>query len=888
MEFNSIMENLNKSCSPSDYNLKGLLNALTEDDVSVLVSHIEKRQYLSNYKQGTKLNNNACALLFSKVLPVMYSKSEIIEYFLDILVGKHDDELNWTKPRKKELFKEITGYTISHSEKRNFVPGILFNEAYDTFTKDYYYPSSFKRKTIESILKSETLIENYVEFKSKYANGDDSYLVYLDAYIIDQVGVSSFKEYLDIKFKEYADSIKGSDITTLTVDRMLSFIFGYHWSFMMHLGDFISGRRKNKPAHFRLHKMLLNAMFPYVYINYRGAKVRESVYSLLEFNQDQINYYENLASRVDRQNTTFKTVIPENHESILLPNGSTFQEIYFCVNDYFESVKSTGRTVPSKAQSLNALNKTINDSKVLKDYKYACKYPSVRAIINGYIDSKIIETKKYMHETNIEEMHSNKNSWRLYYILNGNYRSVTINFELITKSQIRRELKLFSKHAFTSNKNSYYGNSIYSCVINAMKYMIDEFNIMSSSEIQDWHILSYLHNLEVNDKKKPSTVASHLSYLRIYFDFLMNSDYKYKPKNDPTLNIKLSSINEHVKPTDVIPEDIIVFLDNHIDEMRKDDVKLIYKLLMETGWRFSDIRNIKTCDVTFNPGNDDFAVISVSSPKTKKARIAHRLGDVIEDVISLDLYFEIQDYIATTKDIREVYKIDTLFYTIVNGVPGFYSASNFNLALKKLCDKHSVKSIDENYWNISSRQTRKTVAVSLVSSGASLSAVQKKLGHVTTETTEKIYAEVHRKTIQELNNEFYKEKFDIYMDESKLKLFTEEERRILYVDFSLNRRNVELGVCSKHPSEGRCASLGYTSCAQCPKLCTGKKFLNEWEKLANDSLTLINQFVKTYENKGIPEDEYRRYIEYSQEVNLYSHYQSVINEIMKGELNERR
>lgn len=157
--------------------------------------------------------------------------------------------------------------------------------------------------------------------------------------------------------------------------------------------------------------------------------------------------------------------------------------------------------------------------------------------------------------------------------------------------------------------------------------------------------------------------------------------------------------------------------------------------------------------------------------------------------------------------------------------------------------------------------------------------MQKKLGHVTHETTEKIYAEVNLKKIGELNHEFYQKKFSVILDDEKLKLFTEEERKILYIDFCLNRRNVELGVCTKHPSEGRCSLLGYTSCASCPKLCTGQDFLSRWEELYNDSKNIIEEFVSTYEQARIPKEEYETYIEYRQEKKLCESYLETINTI---------
>lgn len=193
-----------------------------------------------------------------------------------------------------------------------------------------------------------------------------------------------------------------------------------------------------------------------------------------------------------------------------------------------------------------------------------------------------------------------------------------------------------------------------------------------------------------------------------------------------------------------------------------------------------------------------------------------------------------------------------------------------------------MQSIVEGWEAFTSRQTRKTVAVELVSSGAPLTAVQKQLGHVGQGTTERIYAEVRMKRIAELNSEFFQQRFNLLIESGRLDLYTEEERRWLYVDFCTNRRNVELGACSKHPSEGRCADLGNISCASCPKLCTGRAFQARWQELYEDSSRLLAQFEAKYAELDIPMDEYEGYTEYAQERTLNERYRAVLDAIEEG------
>ena len=70
----------------------------------------------------------------------------------------------------------------------------------------------------------------------------------------------------------------------------------------MHIYDYVSGRRKNKPRHFRLHLMLLEIFFPKTIGNYQSKKNRNTVYKLLNFTEEQINQYEDLSRTINRQN----------------------------------------------------------------------------------------------------------------------------------------------------------------------------------------------------------------------------------------------------------------------------------------------------------------------------------------------------------------------------------------------------------------------------------------------------------------------------------------------------------------------------------------------------------------------------------------------------------
>ena len=855
-----------------------LLKTIQVSDLQALVHTIDSRKYLSTYSATCPFSRNACAALFTHALPLLFTNEEMFDYFLDIISAKYDNESTWESPNKNHLFKEIVGYDLSRYQQRKFYVAYPYNDAYDQFVEKKLYPQSFVNETLSCITNSTPLVANYDKFKKIYARSkDDSYLVYLDQYIIDICGTDSFLKYLDTLANQFLKSLSIASSTTVSTDRILDYIFGYHWSFSMHMYHYKAKIRPNIPKHIRLHKLVLSVIFPLVIADYNTPQKRKSAYDFLENTDDQIKYYEELANKIDRNmGRHYSLAVPQNNNDVKLPNGTKIESLFKLVDEQMNSYHSK-REFPSKNSLRKELLETEYSVDVNRDLRYVLKTPSMVAILWNYMDKKIVELKKEFYQNNDKEMSYSNDIWRVFHPYNSTFRSTTIDFSPLP-NPIKKEMKLFTKKYFFEKK-SHYGNHAYSYLISDLNFLCKTYGIKAANEMREWHILTLLNHLETEKKYSPLTLRQHINYLRAFFNILSEESCGGKALFNPILNIKLPNVHAHTKKIPIIPDDILIFLDNHINEIRQEDIILMYNLLMETGWRFGDMLALTADCASPDKTNPEIANIWVSSPKTKQSRVKRRLGDVFEDVISIELYHQMQEFIESSRTIRDAYHINTLFFNLTNGVASTYDSSKFNKSINKLCKKHGITSIDERFWQLSTRQTRKTVAVSLISAGASISSVQKKLGHVTHQTTEKIYAEVNQKKIGELNHEFYQNKFSIILDDEKLKLFTEEERKILYIDFCLNRRNVELGICTKHPSEGRCSSLGYTSCASCPKLCTGQDFLSRWEELYADSKSVLDEFVSAYEKAHIPIEEYETYIEYRQEKKLCESYLATINAV---------
>ena len=133
------------------------------------------------------------------------------------------------------------------------------------------------------------------------------------------------------------------------------------------------------------------------------------------------------------------------------------------------------------------------------------------------------------------------------------------------------------------------------------------------------------------------------------------------------------------------------------------------------------------------------------------------------------------------------------------------------------------------------------------------------------------------------NTEFFKEKFDLIISNEQLETYTVEERRLLYIDFRLEQRRVELGYCLNKAADGQCPNRNSLyNCVNCKNLCTGKKYLPYWEDLLTQQKEIVEMLTKTYHASGI--EDYSDFAEYKQEIHLLKGYESLVDAIKGGDL----
>ena len=267
--------------------------------------------------------------------------------------------------------------------------------------------------------------------------------------------------------------------------------------------------------------------------------------------------------------------------------------------------------------------------------------------------------------------------------------------------------------------------------------------------------------------------------------------------------------------------------------------------------------------------------------KTLSARHRRGAGDYHRIMIPKDIAGRLSQHIIEDAEERKIAGTSYIFRSRRYGYErAVIDSQPFVKCIRGIIRKYDICDENGELWHFTIKQFRKTLAVRLIENGATTVELAYWLGHLCSDTAAKYYAEVRKKKLAELNTEFFRSKFELIMTGEQLENYTQEERRLLYTDFCLGQRRVELGFCVRKVADGPCADrCSLYNCVNCRNLCTGKQYLPYWKGLLQEQEKLLDRLAEVYKSESIT--DYSEYLEYKQEYRLLESYQSVVNMIEK-------
>lgn len=382
-------------------------------------------------------------------------------------------------------------------------------------------------------------------------------------------------------------------------------------------------------------------------------------------------------------------------------------------------------------------------------------------------------------------------------------------------------------------------------ILNSLNYFFEKFysNGYTNGFIENLSrkdIENYLYWVNNDHKGKNATYKSKfISYIRTFLEYIQMAQYDKTPKKEVSFLIFQDDIpkrelnKDEVKKAKFIPEPILKQLDNNIMDLDRPQFIPIYILLRETGWRGTDILNLRYDNCLEQIWNN------------KEERYNYYLCGEITKTGIAQLKIPIRDKVAemVTKAIDKAKELSTeennpkkyLFNTYEGKLKGKPLAkANLLQTIKRLIVQKDIKGANGNLYHFRLHSLRHTRAKEYAEQGMGISVIQQILGHQSLQMT------VHYATVSEnILYEKWKNTEDLELfkvDTTNNELIevdtssTEGENliRYEYVKKNLDAVRVPFGVCFKS-SKLPCKQQ-MNHCLTCASFCTTVENIPEYEE----------------------------------------------------------
>ena len=380
------------------------------------------------------------------------------------------------------------------------------------------------------------------------------------------------------------------------------------------------------------------------------------------------------------------------------------------------------------------------------------------------------------------------------------------------------------------NNLNYFFNKFYS-----NKYTDGFIEGLSRQDIEN-----YLYWVNNDYKDKNATYKSKfLSYIRTFLEYIQMAQYDKAPKKEISFLIfqddipKRERIQDEMRKVKFVPEPILKQLDNNIMDLDRPQFIPIYILLRETGWRGTDILNLRYDDcleqIWNNKEQSYNYYLCGEITKTGIAQLKIPIRDKVAEMVQNSI--DKAKKLSTKENNPKKYLFNT-YEGKLKGKPS-NKASLLN-TIQRLIEQKDIRDVNGELYHFRLHSLRHTRAKEYVEQGMGISIIQQILGHQSLQMT------VHYATVSE--NMLYEkwkntEDLDLFRvntetHEIQQVILDSEDRENLvryeYVKKNLDAVRVPFGVCFK-ASKIPCKQQ-MNHCLTCASFCTTTENISEYEE----------------------------------------------------------
>lgn len=348
----------------------------------------------------------------------------------------------------------------------------------------------------------------------------------------------------------------------------------------------------------------------------------------------------------------------------------------------------------------------------------------------------------------------------------------------------------------------------------------------------------YFVNTDLADKSSNYTYQ-FVDYIRSFLEYIQIAQYDKSPRKEISFLIFKDDTPKRERPqsymnrTKFVPEPILKQLDNNIMDLDRPQYIPIYILLRETGWRGTDILNLRyhNClEQIWNNKEEKYTYFLCGEiTKTGIAQLKIPIRDKVAEMVqkAIDKAKEL----STEENNSKKYLFNT-YEGKLKGKP--LNKPSLLLTIQRIIKQKDIRDANDELYHFRLHSLRHTRAKEYVEQGIGISIIQQILGHQSLQMTVH-YATVTENTLYEkwkntedldlfrVNTETNKlEQVDLNSDDG------ENLIRYEYVKKNLDAVRVPFGVCFK-PSKLHCKQQ-MNHCLTCASFCTTVENIPEYEE----------------------------------------------------------
>lgn len=416
----------------------------------------------------------------------------------------------------------------------------------------------------------------------------------------------------------------------------------------------------------------------------------------------------------------------------------------------------------------------------------------------------------------------------------------SLNFTYIKNPNLRELVKKYIRNRIANVSFSQSQQDLFSITIFVNFYyeIYNENTLINLNRTKFEKFLLFFN--KSHERHSINTKKSKLLSIRLFLEYIQKADYPEAPKIpiDKIIFKEDFPKNEYKGETiKYIPEDVLQQLDENLQYLKPKEYIPIVILLRATGWRISDILNLRYHKCLQKTNSGWYLVGDI-----RKTRVIEHRVPITEEVAQIVK--------AVVEDVKQKSNEDNnpekYLFPVLSGRRKGQTISSRAVreALNRLAKERNIVDKEGNIYHFGNHAFRHTKAVELINSGMNLLHVQKWLAHLTPvmtlhyakvldETLRKSWEEITKKGLFRLDGENGLIKVDISDIENEDVIEWE------WIRYNLDAVRMPLGYCMK-PSKMECATQ-LNPCLTCRSFCTTPEFIPAFEEEIRQTKEIIRK-----------------------------------------------